>query len=212
MNSCGQEVVHYTIAFTLGMITSGPLEALWVVRGWGVCVCVKGAGNNRDSGRPGRGPCLRVYFFSSSSFLFFYIAYLMCLRWATAPLGFMKMIADAFRRSTVPNGHLSVWSTSTESHCAALQEVQGGSCYLTCTVDGLQLTERCHFQRGRPAFNCKHKDVSQRKSRLFFWSHERSDMSGLASWDSCSHLCSDDAVQRPCNRNFLPQVLYKYKS
>ncbi|TNN62951.1 hypothetical protein EYF80_026831 [Liparis tanakae] len=30
MNSCGQEVVHDTIAFTLSMITSGPLEAQWV--------------------------------------------------------------------------------------------------------------------------------------------------------------------------------------
>lgn len=38
-----------------------------------------------------------------------------------------------FCKSHVCNSHLSVWKVSTESHCAALQEVQGGSSYLTCS-------------------------------------------------------------------------------
>lgn len=85
----------------------------------------------------------------------------MYLWWDTAPPGFMKMIADPFCKSTVCNGHLSVWSVRIESRCAALQEVQGGSSYLTCTVDGLQLTERCHFQQERSVPDCKQENVSQ---------------------------------------------------
>lgn len=45
MNSCGQEVVHYTIAFTLSVITSGPLEAWWVGLGlWRQQVAAETAG------------------------------------------------------------------------------------------------------------------------------------------------------------------------
>lgn len=88
----------------------------------------------------------------------------------TAPLGSMKMNADPFCKSTVHNGHLSVWSVSTESRCAALQEVQGGNSDLTCT-DRRQLTESCHFQRGRSVLAYKHKDVSQGQSIFCFWPH-----------------------------------------
>lgn len=74
----------------------------------------------------------------------------------------MKMIAGPFCKSTVCNGHLSVWSASTESRCAAPQEAQGGNSYLICTVDRLQLTERCHFRRERSLPDYKHeKNVSQ---------------------------------------------------
>lgn len=50
-----------------------------------------------------------------------------------------------FCKSTVCNDHLSVWSVSSESCWVALQEMQGGNSYLTCTVDSVQLTERCHL-------------------------------------------------------------------
>lgn len=63
--------------------------------------------------------------------------YRMCCWWDTTPWGFLKMIADFFFfcccKSHACNNHLSVWRVGMESHWAALQEVQGGSSYLTCS-------------------------------------------------------------------------------
>ena len=70
-----------------------------------------------------------------------------------------------FTKSTVCNGHLSVWSVSTESRCAALQEAQGGNSYLTCTAERLQLTERCHFREGRSVADCRNAQKMSDKDR-----------------------------------------------
>lgn len=177
VNSCGQEVVHYTIAFTLSVITKRATGGL--VGGVGF---VKAAGSRGDSGRAGRGSCLRV----------FCTACLMCLWWATAPLGFMKMIADPFCKSTVRNGHLSVWNVSRESRCAALQEAHSGNSYLTCTADRLQLTERCHLRRESSAPDYETQKCQSRTGGLL------THVSGGLLWDNylhALHLYTDNTAQ-----------------
>lgn len=120
---------------------------------------VKEAGSNKDSRRPGRGPCLQVFCFFLQR-----ISHVPLVRYSTPGLH-ENDCRTLFAKSTVCNGHLSVWSVSTESRCAALQEAQGGNSYLTCTADRLQLTERCHFRGGRSVADCTNAQKMSDKDR-----------------------------------------------
>ena len=87
VNSCGREVVHHTMGFTLSTISSEPLEALWVVGavlrwGWGVLVQRKQVATDTVGG-PVDVRVSKVDFFLSQRTS-------CALWWATALLGFME--------------------------------------------------------------------------------------------------------------------------
>lgn len=102
-----------------------------------------------------------------------YAAQLMWDWEATAPQGFMKMIAPSLLffffyiffpcKIAVHNDHLSILSVGTKSRCAVARYrgLKGGNSYLTCTAERQRLTERCHFQRKRSAPNCKRNVARQ---------------------------------------------------
>lgn len=152
MNSCGEEAVHCTKAFTVSVITGRPLEAWWVGN----------EGVRLDSWRKQVaetvGGLVEVHV---GEFFLHCISHVLLVSYSTPGLHENDCRPFLQKHCTLwPSVCLACerWVTLC---CAALQEVKGGNSYLTCTAERLQLTERCHFRRERSTPDCKHKNVSQ---------------------------------------------------
>lgn len=181
MNSCGQEGVHYTMAFTLSMITSRPLEA------WRVVVVIFYFFWRKQVTRKTTGGLVQLFF------------PLHCVCHAASgelqhPWASWKWLQALFFlffcKSTVCNDHLSVWSVSSESCWVALQEMQGGNSYLTCTVDSVQLTERCHLWRRISALDYKHTHKSQSRAEQTLL-----QVAQFLGTTTLAHLYTDNTLQ-----------------